>query len=114
MSTYEEGSSEDFVPKPPLPGELTDQEQSKLRRENIARCKAYKANPPPAPPQPDYVVKKLATPLPLSLPALSPGRARQQAKFAAKIETKYGRKFDPVRMTSSGPPPIPSLLDGSK
>ena len=91
---------------------LLDEQQQRLCAYNIAACQAFKANPPPppAPPQKDYKARALAAPLPIPMTAR---RERQRAKFAAKVEAKYGRKFEPVRMTALVPCPTnsASLVD---
>jgi hypothetical protein len=82
--------------------ELTEEERRRLCSANVARLQGFRANPPPAPPQKDYKAEPLKAPLPVQR-----WPARKVAKFAAHVEAKYGRKYEPypVRLTSIAPCP---------
>lgn len=100
--------------------------QKRLCLENIARCQAFKASPPPAPPQKDYKAQPLATPLPLPVKpdrranAVALGfapntRVRSPEALQRRKEASWARaaahQGEPVRMTSLKPPPNSSLVD---
>lgn len=93
------------------------EQQIRLARENVARLLAFKANPPPAAPQKDYVAKSLATPLrvlPKRTHERSPAAlAHRQAK---SFQRAAAHQREPVRMTAVAPcpPSSESILDGSK
>lgn len=101
-------------------------EQQSLCERNIALLKAQKEKPLKMPAlssfkqfnpqaQKDYKPRPLASPV---LASGEPSKRQLKRANAAKYEAMYGRRaaaqaFEPVRLTSIAPPPIPSLLDGA-
>lgn len=90
--------------------EIDDEQRFRLARENIARCQAFKANPPPAPPQADYVVTPLTSPLPV-MSRRDKRRIKQRGRQQRAAENHKAPMLQPVRLTAIAPPPPSSLLD---
>ncbi len=89
--------------------ETLSEQQRRLLLHNIAACQRYKLDPSVLPP-----LKAMYSPKAAALePQKGPSRKeRRQAKFAAGVESKYGRKFEPVMVTAIAPfPNSVSLID---